>query len=263
MTIRPNPMKACMDAGRVAVSLSVNRWRSVDIAEIAKAAGYEWLFLDLEHSVLSEEAASQIAIMAQAVGVAPIARVGTGQLYQAARLLDAGMQGIVFPHVDSAEEAEAAAQATKYPPLGTRSLTGPLPHAGYRNVADPVSMAALNRETLTIAMIETKAALAAIDAIAGVPGIDALLIGTNDLAADLGVPGQIGDPRIGAAYERMGRAARAAGKYFGMGGVYDPALMLRYLQTGLQFMQGGSDIGFLMDAAKARREMIAGLMEKK
>jgi 4-hydroxy-2-oxoheptanedioate aldolase len=259
MAIRPNTMKAVMQSGKLAVSFNVNRWRSVDAAEIAKVAGFEWLFLDLEHSVISEEIACQIAITSLAVGVAPIARVGTDQFYQAARLLDGGVYGIIFPHVDSATQAAACVKATKYPPLGARSLTGPLPQAEFGHGADPKVMGKLNEETLTIVMVETLTALENVEAIAAVKGVDAVLIGTNDLAADMGIPGQLGDERIGVAYQRVGAAVKKAGKFFGMGGVYSRELMQRYLKTGVQFTLGGADIGFVMEGAKARREMIAGL----
>jgi len=260
MAIRPNLMKAQMQSGKTVAALNISRWRGVDAAEIARTAGYEWLFIDLEHSVINEELAAQIALTAMAVGVTPIARVGTDQLYQAARLLDAGLQGIVFPHVDDAQQARRIARATKYPPLGARSLAGPLPQAEFKPAADPASMAALNKETLTIVMIETQTALDNIDAIVAVEGVDGVLIGTNDLAADLGIAGQLGDARIAAAYARVGAAARNAGKFFGMGGVYSKELIARYLKSGVQFLLGGADIGFLIEGARARREMIAGAM---
>src|SRR5216684_2213354 len=185
-----NEIKRRMAAGEQVASLNVNRWKSVDIAEIAALAGFEWLFLDIEHSVLSEEVAGQIAMMALRVGVTPIARVGANQWYQASRLLDAGCQGIVFPHIDDAEQALAAVAASKYPPTGARSLTSPLPQAHYGRATDRPAMEALNRETLTIPMIETQRSLQNLEEIAAVAGVDALLIGTNDLAADLGVPGE-------------------------------------------------------------------------
>ena len=259
MAIRRNGMKAAMDSGKLAVAMGINRWRSVEVAELAKGAGYEWLFLDLEHGLLNEDLTSQIAMMGLAIGIAPIARVGTDQFYQAARLLDGGVQGIVFPHVDSAAQAAQAVAATKYPPVGVRSLTGPLAQLEFQHGADPKAMAGLNAETLTIVMIETKKALNDAAAIAGVPGVDGVLIGTNDLAADLGIPGQLGDPQILDAYKLIGAAVKKAGKYFGMGGVYSKDLIQRYLATGVQFMLGGSDVGFVMDGAKARRDMIAGL----
>lgn len=256
MAILPNQMKAAMNAGKLAAGLGVNRWRSVDAGLIAKAAGFEWLFLDLEHSVLSEEMASQMSVAALSAGVTPIARVGTDQFYQAARILDSGAQGIVFPHVDDAQRAKQAAMATKYPPVGTRSLGGPMAQAEFAGFADPASLAALNRETLTIVMIETQQALDNAAAIAAVDGVDALLIGSNDLAADLGIPGKLGDDKIAAAYQTVAKACKGADKFFGMGGVYSKDLIERYLKTGVQFMLGGADFGFMLDGAKARREMI-------
>ncbi|MCC8432437.1 aldolase/citrate lyase family protein [Reyranella aquatilis] len=257
MAIRQNVMKAAMQSGRTVASFNVNRWRSVDAAEIAKFAGFEWMFLDLEHSTLSEDLAGQMSITALATGVTPIARVGMDQFYQAARLLDAGAQGIVFPHVDTVEQATLAAAATKYPPMGTRSLTSPLAQAEFQRSGDPQSLAQLNAETLTIVMIETRTAVANAAAIAAVPGVDALMIGTSDLTADFGIPGNQGHADIAAAYATVGAACKASGKFFGMGGVYSKELIEKFLKHGVQFLLGGADVSFVMDGAKARREMIA------
>ena len=257
MAIRQNVMKAAMQSGKIVASFNVNRWRSVDAAEIAKFAGFEWLFLDLEHSTLSEDLAAQMSVTALATGVTPIARVGMDQFYQAARLLDGGAQGIVFPHVDTAEQAKAAAAATKYPPLGSRSLTSPLAQAEFKRSVDPQSLAALNDETLTIIMIETRTAVENAEAIAAVDGVDGLMIGTSDLSADFGISGNPGHPDIMTAYERVGSAAKGKGKFFGMGGVYSQELIERFLKHGIQFLLGGADVSFAMEGAKARREMIA------
>lgn len=259
MAIADNRMKQTMVAGNLATSLNVSRWNGVEIAEIARIAGFEWLFVDLEHGMLGVEQAAQIATLGISIGVTPIARVGMGQYALASRLLDGGMQGIVFPHIDGPEEARAAVEATKYPPLGKRSLGGPLAQAGFRPSFDPASLAAINRQTLTIVMIETGTAVRAAQAIAAVAGVDGVLIGTNDLAADYGVPGDLGNEKIRAAYEIVGQACRASDRFFGMGGVYRQDLIARYLPQGVQFMLGGSDMSLLMDAAAARRGMIAAV----
>ncbi len=213
--------------------------------------------MDLEHSVMSEELAGQIAMLALRTGVTPIARVGSSQWYQASRLLDAGCQGIVFPHVDDAAGARAAVSCSKYPPTGNRSLTSPLPTAGYGRAASKEAMAELNAQTMTIVMVETQEGLDNVDAIAGVPGVDAIMIGTNDLAADLGMPGELEHERITAAYRRVGQSCQDHGIFLGMGGVYAAPLITRYLAMGVHFMLGGADIGFLIEAARRRREQIA------
>jgi len=259
MHVHPNPLKRAVLGGTVAASLSVNRWRGSDIAEVARLAGFEWLFIDMEHGTISEDAAAAVALLALRVGVAPIARVGTDQWYQASRLLDAGCQGIVFPHCDDARQAKAAVDAVKYPPVGKRSLTSPLPQLAFEPGANPKAMAALNDETLAIVMIETETAVKNIDQILAVDGLDGILVGTNDLAADFGIPGQLDDPKIVACYEAIGKACKARKKFFGMGGVYTAPLIKRYIGLGVQFLLGASDVGVLIAGAKAKRAEIAGL----
>lgn len=259
MAIPENRMKRAMLAGDLAVSLNVSRWAGVEIAEIARVAGFEWLFIDLEHGLLSLDQASQIATLGISIGITPVARVGMDQYTEASRLLDAGMQGIVFPHIDSPEQAKSAVEATKYPPLGKRSVSSPLAQAGFRPASDAASLAEINRQILTIVMVETDIAVKAVDAIAAVDGVDGVMIGTNDLAADYGVAGDLADERIRSAFGRIDKACRDHGRLMGMGGIYRQDLIARYLPEGVRFMLGGSDISLLMDAAATRRGMIAAL----
>src|SRR5690606_1781972 len=99
-----------------------------------------------------------------------------------------GAQGVVVPHVNSVEQARRVVENCKYPPIGHRSLTAPMPQLGFRTMPVAEAIEALNRNTLVVAMLETPQAVDNADAIAAVEGIDALLIGTNDLAAEMGIP---------------------------------------------------------------------------
>ena len=101
-------------------------------------------------------------------------------------------------------------------------------------------------------MLETPQAIANADAIAAVPGIDALLVGTNDLAMELGIPGGFGDERIVAAYQAVIDACRKHGKHAGVGGIADEALLRRYIGMGVRLVLPGSDLAFLMAAASDR-----------
>ena len=168
-----------------------------------KACGYDWLFLDLEHNSMDLDIAVQISVAALGVGIAPIVRVPARQLWMATRVLDGGALGIVMPHVDTPEEAKAIAAALRYPPQGHRSVAGGLPHLRYEKHPLAEICAAINDATMVIVMLETPLAIANADAIAAVPGIDSLLIGTNDLAMELGIPGGFGDERIVAAYQAV------------------------------------------------------------
>src|SRR5579864_8705036 len=116
-----------LSAGELAVGIILRSARTVDIAPAMKAAGYDWLFLDLEHNSMDLDTAVQISVAALGAGIAPIARVPAGQHWLATRILDGGGLGIVMPHVDTVEEAKAIADALRYPPLGHRSVAGGLP----------------------------------------------------------------------------------------------------------------------------------------
>ena len=110
-------------------------------------------------------------------------------------------------------------------------------------------------------MIETPKAVENIDAIAAVPGIDALLIGTNDLTLEMGIPGELGHARVQDAYRRMIEACRKHKKWPGMGGIYDTQHAKTYVDMGARLLLGGSDLSFVASGAKARAEFFAGLVK--
>ncbi len=116
----------------------------MEVAGAAKAAGYDWLFLDCEHGTLGLDAAAQIAIAALDAGIAPIARVPNGEYAIATRLLDNGVLGIVVPHVDTADEAREVVRRLKFPPVGHRSIGGIGPHHGLRALKLGDAAAAMN-----------------------------------------------------------------------------------------------------------------------
>jgi hypothetical protein len=117
--------------------------RSVEIAKAMAVAGFDWLFLDMEHGVMSLEACAQISTAALDAGIAPIARVPNGEYAIATRALDNGALGIVMPHVDSAAEAREVVNRLKYPPVGHRSMGGIGPHYGLRSASSGEAAAAL------------------------------------------------------------------------------------------------------------------------
>lgn len=262
MKIVTNHAKEKLISGGLSVGLGVRQSRTVDIAMIAKTAGYDWLFIDMEHSSLDVDTAAQISAAALDAGITPIVRVPGHEHFHASRLLDTGALGIVVPHVNSAAEAERAVSHCRFPPLGKRSLPGTLPQAHFEPVPIAELAAGVNAATLVVVMIETPEAVENADAIAAVPGADVLLIGTNDLAAEMGITGQFAHAKIEEAYRKVIAACRKHNKFAGMGGVYDNALMERYIGLGARFILGGSDLSFLMAGAKARSSFLQGLVLK-
>jgi 4-hydroxy-2-oxoheptanedioate aldolase len=251
MDIR-NSARERLDRGEVSIGLGVRIARTVEIAKVARASGFDWLFLDLEHGPMSLETCSQISVAALDAGIAPLVRVPHMQHDIATRALDSGALGIVMPHVDTAEQARIVVDHLKYPPIGHRSVAGQQPQFDYKSVPIAELTATLNAATLIIVMVETPTAIANVDAIAAVPGIDGVMIGTNDLAAEMGIPGDFGNSRIVAAYETVIAACRKHGKWAGMGGVRQDELLRKYIAMGIRMVLAGAEVGMLMAAASGR-----------
>src|ERR1700679_4276296 len=194
-----NHVKEKLARGEVVASMTVRLTRGIEIAQIAKTAGFDSLYVDMEHSSFSLETTGQICMAALAAGITPLVRVpGVAEV---SRVLDAGALGVIAPHVRSAADAKAYVTAAKFPPLGERSAAGPLPHFQYRSFPAAEADAALNAATLLMVQFESDEALAKADEIAAVEGVDMVMIGTNDLLADWGIPGQFEHPRVREAYE--------------------------------------------------------------
>lgn len=255
----PNHTLARLREGGRACGLGMRLTRSADMALIARTCGYDWLFIDMEHTSLGLDEVAQIAIAALPIGITPLVRVPGLAHHHASRALDAGAQGIVAPHVETAQEAAAVVAACKYPPVGHRALVGTLPHLAFRHAPLSAATRAINEQTLVAVMIETPRGLDNLEAIAAVPGLDVVMIGTNDLCAELGLHGQFDHPRVGEIYDRLVAACRLHGVHPGMGGVYDEPLMRAYIGRGVRFVLSGNDLRFLMQGAGARASFLAAL----
>jgi len=251
-----NPVKQRMRAGDVSLGMIVRLARSGDIARIAKSTGHDFIFIDGQHSLFNVETVGHIAQVALGCGVAPLARVLSCDDPNTPLLLDNGVTGIVFPDVNTAAQARRAVDACKFAPIGQRSVSGGYPNFDYRALPLKDSVPALNDSTLVVCMIETKEGLSNVEAIAAVEGVDVIHVGCNDLLTAMGKPGAFGDPEVVAAIERVIAAAKAHGKFAGLGGERDLERQLACIRKGVRFVTTQTDIGFLMAAASARTEQI-------
>lgn len=239
-------------AGGLVLCMGLRQARSVDIGQIVAACGFESLYVDMEHSPIGLEAVSAICTAAAAFGVTPLVRPPGHGAEWIGRILDGGAQGIIVPHVNTAEQARAIVEAARFPPLGHRSVMGPGPGTGYRAMPLREINDTLNAGTLVVCMIETPQGVANADAIAAVAGVDALLIGSNDLCTEMGIPGELRNPRLREAYVTVAAACAAHGKVLGVGGIRgDAALQEDLIGLGARFLITGNDVGYLMAAARA------------
>jgi 4-hydroxy-2-oxoheptanedioate aldolase len=250
-----NHVKDKLARGEVVASMTVRLVRGIEIARIAKTAGFDSLYVDLEHSSFSLETTGQICVAAMEVGITPLVRVPS--VAEVSRVLDAGALGVIAPHVQSADEARRYLAAAKFPPLGERSAAGPLPHLHYRSFPAAAADAALNEATILIVQFESEQALREADAIAAVEGVDLVMIGSNDLLADWGLAGQYEHPRLRDAYAKTIAACHKHGKHVGVGGLASrPQLAAEFVRMGARYVSTGTDLGFLLAACTAKAKEV-------
>jgi 2-keto-3-deoxy-L-rhamnonate aldolase RhmA len=253
-----NRLKEVLASGRVASSMTVRLVRTIEIAQIAATAGFDSLYVDVEHSSFSLDTTGQICMAALLTGITPLVRVPG--LADIPRVLDGGALGIIAPHIRSAEDAKAVVHAAKFPPLGDRSAVAGLPQLQYRSISAAEANPALNDATMVVVMMETIEALDNVEAIAGVEGVDMMLIGTNDLTAEMGIAGQYDHARVTEAYTRTIAACRKHGKHVGVGGLSSrPDKILEFTKMGARYVSTGTDFAFLAAASAARAKQIADL----
>lgn len=251
MTTIKNVAKERLVAGELAIGIGLRQSRTVDIAKAMKTAGFDWLFLDQEHSMMGLDDAAAISCAAQDAGITPIVRVPGFEHYHAAKALDGGAQGIVVPHVDTPDVAAEMVKNCRYPPIGKRSVTGSLPQLDFASVPLDEGSAAVNDATLLVLMIETGEAVANAEQIAATPGVDVLLVGANDLSMELGIPGELDHPDMVQALEKIVAGCRKAGIYPGLGGIYRQDMIERYVDMGFRMILAGSDLSLMLNAGKA------------
>jgi 2-keto-3-deoxy-L-rhamnonate aldolase RhmA len=252
-----NHMKEKLAANQVVASMTVRLARSIEIAAIAKTAGFDTLYVDLEHNTLSIDTCCQICISAQQIGITPLVRVPANTPEYIGRVLDGGAMGVITPHVRSANEARAMVDLVRFPPLGHRSAGGALSHYQYRSYPMAETNAAMNAATSLVVMMETAAALENVEEIIATEGVDMLLIGSNDLCAEMGITGEFDHPRLEDAFARSIAAAGKFGKHVGVGGLAArDDLMAQFVRMGARYVSTGTDLSFLISACRQRASFV-------
>ena len=252
-----NAVKDKLARNEVVASISIRLTRGVEIARLAKTAGFDMIYVDLEHSAATLEATAQICQAALGIGLVPMVRVPANTPEYIQRVLDGGALGIIAPGIGSAEEARAVVRAAKYPPLGERGAGGALPHLEYRSFPAAEANAAVNDATMVIVQFESAEAIEKADEIAAVEGVDMGLIGVNDMLASMGLAGQYEHAKVRDAYARTIAACRKHGKHVGVGGLSTrPKLVADFIAMGARMVSTGTDIQFLLAAMTERAKQV-------
>jgi len=245
--MRVNRVRKILSEGGVALGTAQNGLPTVEIAKMVSAAGLDWLFLDTEHSPFDQRTIHDILQVCLLTPLTPVVRVADFQYDLVARTLDSGAEGIMFPRTESAEVLARAVSWAKFPPEGIRGFGLGPPQIGYETASIDEVREHQNRENLVIAQIESVRGLEALDEIAAVEGLDALLLGPADMSISLGVPGDWEAPKLWDAIDRVIDACNRAGKW--------PAIHVRStdfatkaMDRGMKLVSAGADAAVMWGA---------------
>jgi 2-dehydro-3-deoxyglucarate aldolase len=214
------------------------------IAEIMSNAGFDWLVIDLEHSVVTIREAEELIRVISLSGSCPLVRLSINDPVQIKRIMDAGAHGVIVPMVNSAEDAKRAVEAVHYPPEGKRGV-GLARAQGYGNTFDRY-LKWLDQESIIIVQVEHIEAVNNLKEILAVDDVDGFIVGPYDLSSSLGVPGQFNHPAINEAMGRILSTGVAASKVAGIHVVEpDPAALQKRVDQGYNFVAYSLDIRML------------------
>jgi 4-hydroxy-2-oxoheptanedioate aldolase len=255
--MRANPVKQALRQGRP----SVGTWLSlgsITAVRFMARTGFDWLTVDIEHSLVSIETAVHMFASIADAGCTALARVPSNRHDHIKRVLDNGAHGIVVPMVNSREEALAAVSAVKYPPVGTRSVGGSV-HAMNFQASASDYYARANDEILIVLQCEHIDAVRNADSIFSVPGIDAIFVGPNDLAASMrGPDGK--PPSADETVKVMQQILAACRRNKVAAGVhcFSAEEALRRIEEGWQFIAINSELKMMVDGAGAILKALGG-----
>jgi 4-hydroxy-2-oxoheptanedioate aldolase len=246
MELPANKFKRALKEGRPQIGI----WSSLSshiVAEILAGAGFDWVLLDTEHSP-NELPMVQSELHAMSEGDAtPVVRVPWNDMVMIKRFLDIGAQSLLVPYVQSAEEAKNAVRYTRYPPQGVRGVAGATRATRYGRIKDYFQR--VHDELCVLVQAETRTAIANLEAIAEVEGVDGVFIGPNDLAADMGYLGNWQHPEVWKVMEQAAKRIRGMGKAPGI--LVGEADGRRCLDMGFLFVAVGADVPLLARGAEA------------
>jgi 2-keto-3-deoxy-L-rhamnonate aldolase RhmA len=242
-----HPVRAKLQAGEAVLGVTITT-PSIESAALAATLGFDFLWVEMEHSPVTLETLRSIVLATRALPAAVFARVPAIELWTAKRVMDQGVSGVIFPFASTPERARTAAAACRYPPHGKRgsgaglaTSTWPEPD-NYYDSAD--------ENMMVISVIEEVLAVENIDAIAATPGIDVLFIGTSDLSFSLGLRGRQNEPFLDKNIAEVVAAGKKHGKFLGRP-AGSPEQVAKYRDQGFQFFQSQTELGLMRLGAEA------------
>lgn len=247
--MRQNKVKRALMQGEVQVGTWVTTLRTPQIARMVATAGFDFLYIDMEHSCFSIETVGDLCFAALAAGLVPIVRPPAKDPHLLSRPLDSGAMGLLIPHVDTREEAEAVIKAIRFQPDGERGINLMGPHTDFSRANCEEYIKSTHAETLLLVQIESDTGINNLDEILSVEGVDGGVIGRADLSVDLGLPGQTNHPEIVRRVEMLIEACRRHKKIPGLL-VQDVATAKEWISKGIRLVPYANEVSLLVNAGE-------------
>lgn len=245
--MRKNPLKALWAEKKPAFGTWATIVDHPRFMKLLAVAGMDFVIIEMEHSDFSMAEVGTMCLLAREAGLTPIVRPAGLHPHDYTRPLDAGAMGLLLPNVDTAEQLEEILRATKFYPRGNRILNFRGPHTDFVRLTQPnEQIAEMNAQTITVAMVETKTSLDNLDAICQVDGLDAVMIGPDDLSQNLGVPGQMKHPLMLEATEHVINTCTKHGVTWGFS-CQDTESAKQWIERGIGWMPYSNDANALFN----------------
>jgi len=259
--MRVNHTKKRLQQGEVVFGCSIQQFGSPEIARLLGAAGFDFVFIDGEHSAFGLETLHALIRACLEREVTPIVRVGDLLYTLVARALDAGAQGIIYPRVESQALLAEAIRWTRFPPQGVRGYGLTAPQIDYEARSFPEIIEHINANTLVVVQFETRTAIERREELLATPGVDVALVGPADLSISLGVPGEFEHPKLVDTVLALMESCKRHGVAPGIQ-VRTPALAKKWTERGMRFVGCGSEHGLLWEKAREAASELRALARR-
>ncbi|MDK2799303.1 hypothetical protein DXT63_05145 [Thermoanaerobacteraceae bacterium SP2] len=239
-------IKQAMKNGEALIGIMIEEMTTPNIAKILAACGFKYFIIDCEHGSFNDESVASIISVAKGSGIIPMVRVPEIRKDTISKPLEAGAMGLLIPQIKTVEDVKRVVEEARYAPQGKRGISHTKPHNNYITKSDPEQTKKENDEVMIILQIETKEAIENLDEILSVEGIDAALIGPNDLSQSYGILGQFDNPIILQAFDKVIEVSKKhdiiSGVHFG-----DIKTLKKWAQKGMRLLMWNTEVGLIID----------------
>ena len=257
--MKENRTKRLLKEGKSVIGTMVSEIRSPNIAQMLATAGFDFFILDTEHGPFSMETVQDMALSARGAGINFFVRIPTRFGHHSlSRPLDVGAEGLLVPQVETVEEVKNIVKATRYFPIGKRGMSlRKLPNSYIKGSSKELIESA-NREVFIILQIESKAAIDNLEDLISIEGVDAVLIGPNDLSQDLGFPGETNHPIVQEYIQKLADKCNRVNFPWGIH-LESPSSLVPWIEKGMRLIVCSTDTSIIVDGGSS---IVKALKEK-